>query len=86
MQYYKESGLSQKQVALKFEVSPVLVSKLYCLAKRDPAKLEQKKLEQQGKERVRELVQGHAEEVLAKGKAITSCRMVQRRILDEEGL
>ena len=43
---YLTEPLTQNEVARKFRVTPLLVSKLYCLHKKNPKKLREKKLKE----------------------------------------
>jgi len=70
-------------VARKYKVSRYLVSKLVCLAQREPEKLRQRKEAEKDRLRKIEAIKESTNKLLDRNVAVVSCKQIQQQVFDD---
>ena len=80
---YLEDHLTQDETARKFRVSKHLVSKLVCMAQKEPEKLRERKQREKERQAKINVVKVAANQLLKKDGLISSSRLLQEKIADD---
>ena len=76
MHSYLVEHLTQDETARRYRVSMSLVSRLVCMAKKNPSLVRERKQKEKDREQRSNMIMSAAEEMLRSDTAITSCRIV----------
>ena len=77
---YLVEHLTQDETARRFRVSMNLVSRLVCMAKKNPSLLRERKQKEKEHQQKRDMIISAAQEMLNSNIAITSCRIIKEKV------
>ncbi len=84
MHSYLVEHLSQEEAALEHGVTPALVSKLVCQARREPEKQRERKQKEKAVEDKVNIIAAAADQLLDSRVPVTSCDQVKRQVEKEQ--